>query len=258
METFEKAYTTKEISLTLDIGDSTLRKWAIALEKNGYQFIRNDQNNRLFVDADLVVLQHFKQLVQEHNTPLGNAAMLIVDRFGKGPFEPRTGIVPLEKDSSSSHDFNRSNDRSDLEIIAKIEELEERFKVQEEFNKKLIERLEERLNEQDRYIKERLNKRDKLLVESLREALETKKMLIAAKDEEEQQKKMIVAKEQERDELLKKTLEETLETKRMIAAANEEREREKIAIATKEEERQQEQLKKPRKGILRRLFERGE
>jgi hypothetical protein len=251
VETFEKAYTTKEISLTLEIADSTLRKWAIALEKNGYQFIRNDQNTRLFVDADLVTLQHFKQLVQDHNMQLDNAAALVVDRFGKGPFEPRTGVVPVEKDRSSSRDFNRSEVRSDLEIISKLEELEERFKMQEDFNKKLIERLEERLNEQDRYIKERLNKRDKLLVESLREALETKKMLIAVKDEEEQQKKAASAKEKERDELLKRTLEETLETKKMIAAANEEREKEKAIAIAKEEERQKEQLKKSRKGFFK-------
>lgn len=254
METFEKAYSTKEISLTLEIGDSTLRKWAIALEKNGYQFIRNDQNRRLFVDADLVVLQHFKQLVQDHNMPLDNAAMLVADRFGKGPFEPRTGIVPAQQTSSSSHDMERSNERSDIEILSKLEELEERFRLQEEFNKKIIERLEERLNEQETYIKVRLNKRDKLLVESLREAMETKKLLIAAKDEEDQQKQKVAEKEQERDELLKKTLEETLETKRMIAAANEEREREKAIAATKEKERLEEQQKQPRRGIIKRLF----
>jgi hypothetical protein len=62
-ETTEKAYSPKEMSITLDIGDSTLRKWCIALENNGYGFIRNDQKNRVFVEGDLVVLRHFQNLI---------------------------------------------------------------------------------------------------------------------------------------------------------------------------------------------------
>jgi hypothetical protein len=65
MDTFGKSYTTSEVSTTLGIGDSTLRKWCLSLEKNGYQFIRNEQNKHLFVERNLVVLRHFQKLVQE-------------------------------------------------------------------------------------------------------------------------------------------------------------------------------------------------
>jgi hypothetical protein len=67
------------------------------LEKNGYKFLRNDKNKRLFVESDLVVLRHFQQLVQANKVPLGNAAKLVVDRFGNGPFQLRTGIVRKEE-----------------------------------------------------------------------------------------------------------------------------------------------------------------
>lgn len=173
METYEKAYSPKEISLTLDVGDSTLRKWAIALEKNGYEFIRNDQNNRVFVDADIVILRHFKELVQKHNMQLNNAAMLVIDRFGKGPLQPRTGVVPVIE----GRDFTRSNDE---DIIS---ELRTHIEKQEAFNRELLNRLDQQQN----YIEERLNKRDALLMEALREAQETKQLLLAAK--EGQQKK---------------------------------------------------------------------
>lgn len=52
VDSYEKAYTPKEIILTLDIGDSTLRKWCLALEKKGYLFIRNDQNKRDLVRSN--------------------------------------------------------------------------------------------------------------------------------------------------------------------------------------------------------------
>jgi hypothetical protein len=41
------------------------------VEKNGYKFLRNDQNQRLFVENDFVVLRYFQQLVQANNVPLG-------------------------------------------------------------------------------------------------------------------------------------------------------------------------------------------
>jgi DNA-binding transcriptional MerR regulator len=171
METTEKAYTTKEVSTTLNIGDSTLRKWCLALEKNGYKFLRNEQNKRLFVEKDLVVLRHFQQLVQENNVPLDNAAMLVVDRFGNGPFEVRTGIV--RKEENEEH-----RDLKRYEEV--IQQLLDHIDKQEKFNQELLKRLEQ----QQKYIEERLNERDKMLMESIRESQETRKLLAAAHEEQ--------------------------------------------------------------------------
>ncbi|MFJ5625626.1 DUF3967 domain-containing protein [Peribacillus loiseleuriae] len=182
MEEFEKAYTPKEMSLTLDIGDSTLRKWAIALEKSGYEFIRID-NNRRFVDTDVVTLRHFKELVQVHGMQLNNAAMVVIDRFGKGPLQKRTGIVPAETEKNE-----RDLDRSDNEVVTKllnyIEKQEERFKKQEDFNEKLI----ERLDQQQAYIENSVKRRDELLMQNMRESQENKKLLLAAQEERKKRK----------------------------------------------------------------------
>lgn len=183
METFEKAYSPKEISITLDIGDSTLRKWAIALEKSGYTFIRNDQNKRLFVDSDLVVLKHFQNLVKQHNMQLENAANLVVDRFGKGPSAVGTGTA-LADNKEEQRDLTRSND----EVIA---QLLEHIKKQDDFNQELL----SRLDQQQKYIEEKLNvieakqvERDNTLLESLRASQETKQLLLEVKEAEEQRK----------------------------------------------------------------------
>lgn len=170
MEYKEKAYSTKEISLTLGIGDSTLRKWCLALEKNGYKFIKNDREQRLFVEGDLVKLRHFQTLVKDHNMQLENASMIVVDRFGKGAFAERTVSVLAEKQEE-----DRSLMRSD-EVISK---LVDHVDQQEKFNKELL----NRLDQQQRYIEERLNKRDEMLIQSLREVQETKKLIAAATEQ---------------------------------------------------------------------------
>lgn len=176
-ERTEKAYSPKEMSTTLDVGDSTLRKWCLALEKNGYVFIRNDQNSRVYVENDLVVLRHFQQLVKQHNMQLENAAQLVVDRFGTGASEVGTGVVPVEKEEKQ-RDLMRSNEF--------VQKLLDHIEKQEAFNQELLKRLET----QQKYIDERLEERDRKFMESLRDSQETKQQLleIAAAHEEEKKK----------------------------------------------------------------------
>lgn len=183
MNEFEKAYTTKEVSLTLDIGTSTLRKWCLALEENGYQFLRTDNQKRLFVERDLVTLRYFQKLVQGENFSLENAAKVVASKYKGEASETGTPIV-LSQNEIEKRDFKRSD-----EIL---QELLERFEKQEQFNQELLrlnQELLQRLEEQQKYIEERMNKRDELLMQSLKESMETRKMIAAAKEEEEKKKK---------------------------------------------------------------------
>jgi hypothetical protein len=206
----EKAYSPKEISTTLDIGDSTLRKWCIAMEKNGYGFIRNEQNKRVFVESDLVVLRHFQNLVKQHNMQLDNASTLVIDRFGNGAFEVRTGIVLAEKEEEQ-RDLTRSNEDIMGALLEHIRtqsevnrELLTRLNQQENFNRELILRLDQQqtfLEGRDEQAgereKEQLEQHDKRLMESIRINQELKKInlenkellsQIAASQEEEKKK----------------------------------------------------------------------
>lgn len=174
----EKAYSPKEMSLTLNIGDSSLRKWCIAMEKHGYGFIRNDQNTRVFVESDLVVLRHFQNLVKHHNMQLDNAAKLIVDRFGKGAFEVSTDVVPVEKEKER-RELERSNDN-----IFSV--LTEHIKTQEEFNRELIKQLEQQQNyikEQEKRRAERDLDRDKAWIEFVKENMQFRKQIAATQEE---------------------------------------------------------------------------
>jgi len=59
----EGAFGTKEVSEMLKVGDSTLRKWCIALEKEGYTFTKGVRNSRAFIKKDIVVLEDIKLLL---------------------------------------------------------------------------------------------------------------------------------------------------------------------------------------------------
>ena len=128
----------------------------------------------MFIERDLLVLKYFQKLVQGENFSLENASKVIVSRYEKEASESGTPSVP-----STVNDEKRSLARSD-ELISFLMETVEK---QEKLNMELLERLD-----QQTYIEERLNKRDELLMQSMRESQETKKLILAAQEERKQRK----------------------------------------------------------------------
>ncbi|MFC3885053.1 MerR family transcriptional regulator [Bacillus songklensis] len=197
METIEKAYTTKEVSTTLGIGDSTLRKWCLSLEKNEYPFTRNDQNQRLFLEKDLVVLKLFQTMVQTNNFSVENAGMVIASKFKESAFSNGTGGVPARREEEQG-EKGSSNEviQKPLDIIqyqeAYIQEqrefnqvLLESMREQREFNQALLERLEK----QETYMQEGLHTRDGELTQSIRELQQQLKQLEIQTQEKRKQRK---------------------------------------------------------------------
>jgi hypothetical protein len=182
MERTEQPYTSKDISLSLDIGDSTLRKWCLALEEHDYKFYRTDQNKRLFTEKDIIVLRHFQQLVKEKNMSMNNASLIVTSRFKKESFSDETEIEHLNSKVNSVPEV-RSENHLIQQLVTKMETMEERQDLLVEMNKMLL----ARLDAQQTYIEEHEKNRDTLLMQSLRESQETKKLLLEVK--EEQQKK---------------------------------------------------------------------
>jgi hemerythrin-like domain-containing protein len=158
LEDIQKAYFTHEAARILNLGESTLRKYCIELEQNGYTFIKGSMDSRAFTDLDLEALNYFVHLYKSKKHTRKEAALLTVKKFKtEGGNE---GTTPIPKDES------RSN--NNLEQMMK--ELLEHTKKQEEFNKALLQRLEV----QEKYIKESLDKRDQILLETIRSAQEEK------------------------------------------------------------------------------------
>jgi DNA-binding transcriptional MerR regulator len=170
MKRTERPFSAKEVSAILGIGDSTLRKWCLAIEEQGYYFPRTDNNKRLFFKQHVDLLKTFRKFVQVQNMSMENAATLIISKVEEEPFE------------QENTDNTVPSVRSDNEIIQK---LLNHIEQQEQFNKELLKRLEEH----QKYIEERLNQRDAALIQSLREVQETKKLLVAAEEKRQEEKK---------------------------------------------------------------------
>lgn len=159
----ENLYWSRDIVALLQIADSTLRKWCFVLESQGYRFLRDDQNRRAFTDHDAIVLRHFKELTQEKGVALETAAKVVAERFGRKATQiiAPSATPPIERHDSA------------------IQRLLEHVERQEQFNQKLL----QELADQRRYIEESLKRRDELLMQHLRESLETKKQLAATEQQ---------------------------------------------------------------------------
>jgi hypothetical protein len=156
LEQTEKAYWNHEIAKVLGIGESTLRKWCIELEKNGYEFVKGAKDSRAFLEHDLQALTYFKQLTKNEKIAQEKAAQSVVERYSRRVENERTLPVQYEKPQP----FERFEET--------INQLLEHSKRQEEFNKALLQKLEQ----QESYIKDSLEKRDKVLLESIRSTQE--------------------------------------------------------------------------------------
>lgn len=152
----QKAYWTHEAAKDLDIGESTLRKWCIELEKNGYEFIKGAMDSRAFTGHDMAALNYFKQLYKTQKLTREQAAKVVVEKFSREGRNEGTPPVPME------------NTRSIENLEQMVKHLLDHTQKQENFNKALL----ERLDQQEKIIKESLEKRDKLLLESIRSSQE--------------------------------------------------------------------------------------
>ncbi|MFC6604127.1 hypothetical protein ACFQDF_25515 [Ectobacillus funiculus] len=147
VERYEYILLNKEMSGRLDIGVSTLRKWAAALEKNGYSWEKNEDGTRYYTRYDEETLILFKTLVQEQKFNLDQAAKVIVSRRQGGRSSERAGGV-LQENKGKSQSENQSDTHSLTPVSAvpsvlteeAIQSLINYVKDQEQLNRSLIEK----------------------------------------------------------------------------------------------------------------------
>lgn len=134
----EFGYFSKDVAKKFDITTSTLRRWAIALEKKGYLFERNDKNQRIFYKHDYDALTKLKELLN-NSVPFENAIEVVVSTIQNDSEEPKTPSV-----------YNNSVRLSKGELREMIKELleEERENILNALDYKLSNQIELR----DRYL----------------------------------------------------------------------------------------------------------
>ncbi|MFL0405788.1 DUF3967 domain-containing protein [Bacillus nitratireducens] len=188
-------YSPGDVAEQLNIQSSTLRKYADVLEKEGYTFIKNERGHRKYRESDVMVFRKVINLKNDTDMTLENATKQIVS------WHQGVEVLPLERyevERYEEPDFNATT----LQTM-----LQDQNVVIEKQNE-LLQELSKRLIEQD----QRFAQRESELLSAI-QTIQESQVLIATNSSED------VAKNQGRDEMLMQTIREVQEVKKMIAAS---------------------------------------
>ncbi|MCR8636958.1 hypothetical protein [Paenibacillus radicis (ex Xue et al. 2023)] len=139
---FEKALTSKDIAAMIGIAESTVRKYAAALEDAGYPFTKDGDGEkapRIFTESDAMVMRHLKELREKSNLPVEQAAQLISAKHPKGTLQiaASNAIAPITDYNTIINAIHERHDK-------RFDALEEKINGINKFNEVLLERLDER------------------------------------------------------------------------------------------------------------------
>ncbi|MDA2202953.1 DUF3967 domain-containing protein [Bacillus cereus group sp. BceL221] len=188
-------YNPGDVAEQLGIQSSTLRKYADVLEKEGYTFIKNERGHRKYRESDVMVFRKVINLKNDTDMTLENATKQIVS------WHQGVEVLPLER-----HEIERYEE-PDFNATTLRRMIQDQKEVIEKQNE-LLQGLNKRLVEQD----QRFAQRELELLNAIQTIRESQ-MLIATNTSED------MAKNQGRDEMLMQTIREVQEVKKIIAAS---------------------------------------
>ncbi|MEK4815183.1 MULTISPECIES: DUF3967 domain-containing protein [Bacillus] len=188
-------YSPGDVAEQLNIQSSTLRKYADVLEKEGYTFIKNERGHRKYREIDVMVFRKVINLKNDTDMTLENATKQIVS------WHQGVEVLPLERHEIERYeelDFNATTLQTMFENQNEV--IEKQNELLQELNKRLV--------EQD----QRFAQRESELLSAIQTIQESQKLIATNTSED-------VVKNQGRDEMLMQTIREVLEVKKMIAAS---------------------------------------
>ncbi|MGR5864883.1 DUF3967 domain-containing protein [Bacillus cereus] len=147
----EKAYWNHEVAEHLQMGNSTLRRWCLELEKQGYIFSKGEQESRAFTKRDVLILEKIKEL-QSKGEKLECAIKQVLSGQEQVLFTPQSTLRSVDMDWQT-----------------------ERAQLKQE----LLVEIKRELFRSEQRIFHRLEDRDQLLMQYVREMQETKKVMAA-------------------------------------------------------------------------------
>lgn len=192
MKTF---YSPSDVAEQLNIQSSTLRKYADVLEKEGYIFLKNERGHRKYRESDVMVFRKVINLKNDTDMTLENATKQIVS------WHQGIEVLPLERHEIERYKEPDFNDTT-LQMM-----IQDQKAVIEKQNK-LLKELTNRLTEQD----QRFAQKELELMSAI-QTLQESQQFIAMNTNEN------IVNNQKRDEMLMQTIREIQEVKKMIAVS---------------------------------------
>lgn len=165
-------YGPKDVCIKLNIGESTLRKWAgYLIRLGGYQFVVDQYGHRSYSDRDIAVLKRLQGLLSQKYT-----------------YEDAIREVCKPENAENTNNAENAENPHDISVLPITRVLsatgvlgEEVYKEmvialqeQSNLNKKLVERLER--------LEERTEERDRALTQVLRQVLDVRTELAAERE----------------------------------------------------------------------------
>lgn len=77
----EKGFTTSDIAEMIGIAEPTVRKYAQALEKAGYRFIKDSFGTRTYIERDAMALRQLKEIRSKTNMPVEQTASVVASKY---------------------------------------------------------------------------------------------------------------------------------------------------------------------------------
>ncbi|MED1304068.1 hypothetical protein BK704_35345 [[Bacillus thuringiensis] serovar konkukian] len=172
--TQEKAYWAAEVAERLKTNTSTLRNWTNALEKEGYQFIKDANGRRAFLEKDIENLKLLQKCLK-NNMSMKDAVHAVISSV-EGQI--RTGVV-REKDRPLIRPLSADAVGEIVSEALEIKQKEFEEKIEKQ-NKDFERMLNQKLTEQAEFILKNINeiteKRDRTALEvEVKKIEETKK-----------------------------------------------------------------------------------
>lgn len=96
----QNVYWTREVAELLGVKEGTIRKYARLLEDRGYNFHRNDHDQRGFFDKDVIILRKIQELSKSKSMTLDDAANAIISMNQPNSLVP---ITPPVTDENTHH-----------------------------------------------------------------------------------------------------------------------------------------------------------
>ncbi|WP_353856826.1 DUF3967 domain-containing protein [Bacillus sp. Bos-x628] len=156
----------EDVAQELGLSPSTIKKYYLLIEENGYRFTRSRTGKVIFSERDLEIFKRLIQIKNEKGIKVVDAVRTVISSITD---------VTVWKGSTESTQFDETEPPLDITIMKEtMEQMHEIIKNQQ----KQIDQLLENQNQTQKLLESGSTNRDKLLLQSIRETQELKKLIL--------------------------------------------------------------------------------
>ncbi|MBW9315171.1 DUF3967 domain-containing protein [Bacillus subtilis] len=153
-----------DVARELGLSPSTIKKYYLLIEENGYRFTRSRTGKVIFSERDLEIFKRLIQIKNEKGIKVVDAVKTVISSITD---------VTVWKESAAATEF----EEPPVDIIVMKETMEQMHEIIKN-QQKQIDQLLESQNQTQKLLESGSTDRDKLLLQSIRETQELKQLIL--------------------------------------------------------------------------------